>query len=464
MYLTYNYAAIHSATGAFTRHFQRPHPLQTRPSRRIEVRMRAEAHPFAAASGGPPTAIEHHLLGLREAIETWFQDQWQRTSPPLYCSVDLRNAGFKLSPVDTNLFPAGFNNLHRTCMGGAVEAVRAALARLNTRPGSPLLLIPENHTRNRFYLDNIGSLAETLRAAGFTVRIGSLLPEPREPPLLPASGRVTVQLEPVTRRADRLGIRDYEPAIVLLNNDLSAGVPPILENIEQPIVPPVEMGWAHRRKSEHFAKYSILAEEFCQLLRMDRWSIDPLFRVCADIDFRQRRGEDRIADAVDQVLADTRHKYKQNGIDRPAFAVIKANAGTYGMGVMTIRSADEVRQLTHRQRNKMAVGKDKVPVSQVLVQEGVATIESVSGNAAEPVIYMIGSEVIGGFYRIHSGKGSEDNLNAPGMMFVPMPLTEADATAEHLPAARRYAYSVIGRLAALAAGREIRDATSGSPR
>ena len=36
-------------------------------------------------------------------------------------SVDLRNSGFKLAPVDTNLFPGGFNNLNP----GFPAAVRA---------------------------------------------------------------------------------------------------------------------------------------------------------------------------------------------------------------------------------------------------------------------------------------------------------------------------------------------------
>lgn len=71
---------------------------------------------------------------------------------------------------------------------------------------------------------------------------------------------------------------------------------------------------------------------------------------------------------------------------------------------------------------------------------------------------MIDRFVVGGFYRVHSGKGSDDNLNAPGMAFAPMALTEAEETPEHVPTrARRYAYRIVARLAALAAGREIQD-------
>ena len=40
-----------------------------------------------------------------------------------------------------------------------------------------LLLIPENHTRNRFYLQNVAQLRTILRQAGLEVRIGTLIPE-----------------------------------------------------------------------------------------------------------------------------------------------------------------------------------------------------------------------------------------------------------------------------------------------
>ena len=45
------------------------------------------------------------------AIERWFRLEWMEHTPPFYSSVDIRNAGFKLAPVDTNLYPGGWNNL-----------------------------------------------------------------------------------------------------------------------------------------------------------------------------------------------------------------------------------------------------------------------------------------------------------------------------------------------------------------
>ena len=61
---------------------------------------------------GPLLELEAHFLNHSSAIESWFRQQFRETPAPFYASVDLRNAGYKLAPVDTNLFPAGFNNLH----------------------------------------------------------------------------------------------------------------------------------------------------------------------------------------------------------------------------------------------------------------------------------------------------------------------------------------------------------------
>jgi len=67
---------------------------------------------LTTALTGPLLELEAHLLNSQAQIETWFRSQWLKTPAPFYTSVDLRNAGFKLAPVDTNLFPAGFNNLN----------------------------------------------------------------------------------------------------------------------------------------------------------------------------------------------------------------------------------------------------------------------------------------------------------------------------------------------------------------
>jgi len=57
-----------------------------------------------------------------------------RAHAAVYCSVDLRNAGFKLAPVDTNLFPGGFNNLSPEMLPLAVQAAMAAIENIARMP------------------------------------------------------------------------------------------------------------------------------------------------------------------------------------------------------------------------------------------------------------------------------------------------------------------------------------------
>jgi len=56
--------------------------------------------------------LENFIIHRSCDIEQWFRTQWLENQAPFYGSVDLRNSGFKLAPVDMNLFPGGFNNLN----------------------------------------------------------------------------------------------------------------------------------------------------------------------------------------------------------------------------------------------------------------------------------------------------------------------------------------------------------------
>jgi glutamate--cysteine ligase len=414
---------------------------------------------LTTALAGPLYELEKRILDAQPAIEFWFRQQWQEHAAPFYTSVDIRNAGFKLAPVDTNLFPGGFNNLNPAFMALCVHAAMAGVEKICVN-AQRLLLIPENHTRNTFYLQNVAVLARILRQTGLVVRIGTLIPEITQPTTLelPDGGRIT--LEPIIRNGQRIGLKDFDPCAVLLNNDLSAGVPEVLKDIEQTIMPPLYAGWHMRRKSRHFAAYSHLAVEFGRLLNIDPWLIDPYFEHCGQINFQARQGVGCLADKVDAMLDKIRVKYEEYKIDRDPFIIVKADAGTYGMGIMTVKSAEDVLDLNRKERNKMAVIKEGQENTQVLIQEGVYTFESINEAVAEPVVYMVDHFVVGGFYRVHTDRGMDENLNSPGMHFVPLAFEAScqmpdrslnpDATPN-----RFYAYGVIARLAMLAASIEL---------
>ncbi len=422
---------------------------------------------LVTALSGPLADLEQRMLDATPAIERWFRLEWQEHTPPFYCSVDLRNAGFKIAPVDTNLFPGGFNNLAAEAMPLAVQAAMAAIDKI-CPDARNVLLIPENHTRNRFYLQNVARLAAILRQTGLNVRLGSLNPEVHEASTIEVDGGQTFVIEPLKRigpNGRRVGLSDFDPCAVLLNNDLSGGIPDVLRNLhEQFVLPPVHAGWAVRRKTHHFAAYDDVAKRFAKMLDIDPWMINPYFEHCGDVSFGDSGSEDCLAGHVETLLAKIKKKYKEYGVTETPYVIVKADAGTYGMGVMSVKDPSEVRNLNRKTRNKMSVVKEGLEVSEVIIQEGVHTFESVNvgeePGVAEPVVYMIDRYVVGGFYRVHTQRAKDENLNAPGMQFVPLPFAAScnfpdPGQRPHAAPNRFYAYGVVARLALLAASLEL---------
>ncbi|HSI46520.1 MAG TPA: glutamate--cysteine ligase [Methylophilus sp.] len=426
---------------------------------------------LTTALSGPLDRLEKRMLQAMPDIEHWFRTQWQEVAAPFYASVDLRNSGFKLAPVDTNLFPGGFNNLNPEFLSLSVHAAQVAVEKI-CPDARRLLLIPENHTRNTYYLRNVVELSTILKTAGMEVRIGSLSPDITEVTRLEAHDGLPLVIEPLVREKNRLKLNavtfegvDYpafDSCAILLNNDLSGGVPDILQNLEQTLIPPLHAGWYTRRKSQHFAAYDKVVADFAKVLDIDPWQLNPYFDTANGIDFHNRIGEDQLAEKVDAMLKKIQAKYDEYAITHAPFVIVKADAGTYGMGIMSVKSADEVRDLNRKTRNKMSVIKEGMEVSEVMIQEGVYTFENINDAVAEPVVYMMDHFVVGGFYRVHTSRGVDENLNAPGMQFVPLAFEKSCtlpdcAGAPDAPPNRFYAYGVVARLALLAAGMEMQD-------
>jgi glutamate--cysteine ligase len=410
---------------------------------------------------GPTNELEQKILDSLPAIERWFRMQWLEHTPPFYTSVDLRNAGFKLAPVDTNLYPGGWNNLTQEMLPLAVQAAQSAIEKICPEAKN-LLLIPENHTRNTFYLTNVARLKKIFQQAGLNVRIGTINPEITQSTTFELPAGESVTLEPVIRSKHRLGLKDFDPCTILLNNDLSAGTPEIFQNLnEQHLLPPLHAGWYMRRKSTHFAAYDKVANSFASLIGIDPWLINPYFLRCGEVNFAAGTGMDCLTNGVDALLKKIQAKYDEYGITDKPFVIVKADNGTYGMGIMTVRSVRDLEVINRKTKNKMSVVKDGQTVSEVIIQEGVQTMERMNEAMAEPVVYMLDRYVVGGFYRVHAERGIDENLNAPGASFVPLAFANATNTPElgervGCSAPNRfYMYGVIARLAMLAASYEL---------
>ncbi|GAA6121271.1 glutamate--cysteine ligase [Acidovorax sp. FG27] len=411
---------------------------------------------------GPINELEQRILDSMPAIERWFRLEWMEHTPPFYTSVDIRNAGFKLAPVDTNLFPGGWNHLTNEMLPLAVQAAMAAIEKICPEARN-LLIIPENHSTNTFYLSNVVQLQRIFNMAGLNVRVGSISPEIKKPTLVTLPDGETVTLEPVIRSKRRLGLKDFDPCTILLNNDLSAGPPGILEDLhEQYLLPPLHAGWSVRRKSRHFQSYEEVAKRLGKLLGIDPWLINPLSSRSEGVNFQTDAGLEQLRGAVDAQLTKVRRKYKEYGINEKPFVIVKADNGTQAPGVLTVRDAKDLDALVGRKpRGKAAAVKDGAAVHDVILQEGVLTRERVHEAVAEPVVYMMDRYVVGGFYRMHAERGVDESLAAPGASFVPLAFKHST----HLPQPgarpgasapnRFYMYGVVARLAMLAASYEL---------
>ena len=406
------------------------------------------------ALNGPINELEQRVLDSMPAIERWFRLEWMEHTPPVYTSVDVRNSGFKLAPVDTNLFPCGWNNLTPEMLPLAVQAAMAAIEKICPEARN-LLVVPENHTHNTFYLSNLLQLKRIFHQAGLNVRFGSLNSEIKEPTAFDVPNGEAITIEPLIRSDTRLGLKDFDPCTILLNNDLSAGIPGMLEDLhEQFLLPPLHAGWSLRRKSRHFQAYEEVAKRFGKLLGMDPWLINPMYAKCGEVDFAAGVGMDSLSSNVDALLTKIRRKYKEYGINDKPFVIVKADNGNCGMGIMTVRDVKDL----DRQNIKAQEG---LTLTEVIIQEGVLTNERVNDAVAEPVVYMMDRFVVGGFYRVHAERAVDESLNAPGASFVPL----AFADSSRLPQPGRkpgssspnrfYMYGVIARLAMLAASYEL---------
>ena len=405
---------------------------------------------------GPINELEARVLESMPAIERWFRLEWMEHTPAFYASVDLRNAGFKLAPVDTDLFPRGFNHLTEEMLPLAVQAAMAAIEKICPEAKN-LLVVPQDGD-GPFHAEHLQRLIRIFTMAGLNVRLGSLDPRLKEPRRIPLPDGDELVIEPLVRTKRRLGLKDFDPCTILLNHDLADGTPKVLEGLhEQYLLPPLHAGWAVRRKSRHFQSYEEVAKKFGKLLGMDPWLITPMSGGTVKLHVDGSRGLEQLKTSADALLAKLRRKHKEYGIADKPFVVVKADDGTGGSGIVTLRDAAEL-DATERRAGLFAGGE---PVRELLVQEGVSTHERINDAVAEPVVCLMDRYVIGGYYRVHAGRRSDENLSAPGSAFVPL----AFAPSHQLPRPgvkpgasapnRFYMYGVIGRLAMLAAAYEL---------
>jgi glutamate--cysteine ligase len=402
------------------------------------------------------------IFAKHDQLEAWFAQEAARYPAPPYTSIDLRDSCFKVAPVDSNIFPAGFNNI---CTDDWTLAAKA-FTRVLTAKGLPpkrILIIPENNTSNLFYFNNLWALREILTLGGFDVTLGHINPalaptHPDGATAFTAENGRTILLERAFRegsvlRTERTAFTSDD--LVLLNNDLSNGIPRELVGLTQDIAPHPSMGWHRRLKSEHLKNYRDLTHDFAKIIDCDPWCIAAEFSSVDNINFDSGEGIETLAEEVDKLLRRIAGQYKERGIDYDPFVFIKHNSGTYGRSIMHVKSAKEVLDMNRREKNKMNISKGGVQVSSVVLMEGIPTFLKEDDQTAEPVIYLAGHEPIGGFLRINPNRDAEGNLNSAGAHFKPLCFANLFRNQSRESIMLEKVYGALGRLSALANGREM---------
>jgi glutamate--cysteine ligase len=414
---------------------------------------------LVTALSGPLHQLEQSLIRATPQIERWFRLEWQEHTPPFYGSVDVRNAGFKVAPIDTNLFPGEFHHLADAMLPLAAQAATGAIEKY-CPDARNLLLILENDTRDILYFANVLRLEAIFKQAGLTARFGTLSPEITKPTKITLPDSRTILLEPVRRNARRLvvpasgavGSSDFDPCTILLNNDLSSGIPEILKNLhEQVLLPALHAGWSVRRKSNHLSAYNDVAKKFAKAFDIDPWLINPYFSSAKKVNVRDAKGQEQLATRVDALLKQIRTKYKEYRVTQTPFVVIKSDGGSRGFGAMSVSDASELKNFSHQPSAQWA---------DVLLQEGVPSIETVEGGSAEPVVYTMDRFVVGGFYRVNIQRRLDESSGASSIHVKPLPFSKPcnmpDCGEDTTAAPNRfYTYGVVARLALLAAALEL---------
>lgn len=321
------------------------------------------------------STMEAKIEAKRDELVAWFAEKREGLRMPVYGSVDIRDANWKVAVVDANQYPAGFNNVDCCALGGDLVAA--------LEPCEHVHIYPEAHTRNEAYNANVEALRNMIEGEGKTVTVG-------------------LEIDPA---AD----------CILLNNDLTDGpLPP--QSV--PVHPPIEMGWYRRRKSHHFRAVQPLIDEVAALLDIDPWLLGTHWFMSEDKCLDKDTCRVQLAAEVDECLAYLQSKYDAYGIEGEPTLFVKNDAGTYGLGILEIRSGEELLELSNRKMRKLTYGKGGAEAEDFLLQEGVPSALRGNDMVIEPVAYCANGRVCCWFYRANAKKGEMANLNSPSSVFL----------------------------------------------
>ena len=360
-------------------------------------------------------AVHKQTLENMQPICEWFKAKSQVLSCPIYSSYDIRDSGYKVTNVDANIFPAGFNNICPTDKESSAALMDQYITKHYGAEFKKILLVTEEHTNNAYYWENVFTIKKLIESGGRTVHVAipRELPEPLK---VVSSAGNEITVHSALKNGPLLA--DFKPDLIISNNDFSEAYEEWMQTImDIPMNPPHELGWYQRKKSSYFRYYNELVNEFAAIAKMDPFLMRVETELFEHFDISSEESRAALADRVDQMLARLRDDYRKRDIKQEPFVFVKNNAGTYGLAVIKVSSGAEVKEWSYKSRKKMKAAKGGRDVEEVIIQEGIPSIVQADGISAEPVIYMLGKELAGGFLRTHAEKSSTESLNSPGAVY-----------------------------------------------
>lgn len=365
--------------------------------------------------------IKSNFESLKQDLNLFSNNQ----ALPIYSSVDIRINSFKTAVVDTNLFPAGFNNLCQYSQQDISTILSSTISKsvVNCKR---ILILAENHTRNKFYLENLHCLKKFLCEAGFSVDICSLFNRdllasmPSGFTELLSSSNNLVRIYSFEWLKNQRNLFNYD--FVLLNNDLINGVPEVLKQLEIPTYPSIFAGWHSRNKSHHFKEVDRITNLISSKYDIDPFFISTSFVELNNLEINDSKDRKKLYENAKMLFSRLEAKYKLYNIDQKPFLFLKANRGTYGMGVTSIESPEEILDFNRKRRNNLSKGKESKIIDSYMLQEGVSSTLKINNQVAEVCMYHSLDTYLGGFYRLNDRKNDRSNLNSQGMSFQQMNL------------------------------------------
>lgn len=260
-------------------------------------------------------------------VESWFSKKTMLLEYPIYSSYDIRDSNYKISNVDANIYPAGFNNI---CPDDKETSSGLFKKYIQVHYGSQykkILLVTEEHTNNPYYVENVWTIKNLLEQADYKVEVA-----------FPKSLDANLELTSITGKKltvhsgfeQSTFFKEFNPDLILSNNDFSFALEDWGSQLSKPLNPPRQLGWYQRQKSRYFENYNRLVTEFADAAGFDPFLLQVQTEKFSGFEVENDVSMNQLADRVDAFLNELSQDYKKRGISEKPFCFVKNNAGTYG--------------------------------------------------------------------------------------------------------------------------------------